>query len=248
MQLKFKDVINKHKGKKCIVVGHGPSLNSYLDKLSLYKKNDYIIIGCNNWDEFYIDTPPHYWVNANNQDDTKVFLKNINTYKPIWVYADSVDLTDYSWIDENIKTDYLPYDQRHFYGKKCYLCENGCGKNFNSQRLTIQEELQKYTGFEKAYGAGHTVALHMLSLSILLGFSEIYVVGLDFDYHKGYAKNSTNRPTPEVNYFDINKYGHEVLKDVEIIGDSAKKIGTKMYNLNKESNWKFLEFKDLPPL
>lgn len=247
MQLKFKDVIDKHKGKKCIVIGHGPSLNEYLDKLKVYKDNGYIIIGCNNWNEFYIDSPPHYWVNANNVDSTKTFIETINKYKPIWVYADTVDLTDKNWIEENIKSDYLAYDQRHYEGKKCSCCKShGCDKYFDSERLTIQEELKKYTKYNKTYSTAHTVAMHMLALSILMGLSEIYIVGLDFDYYKGYAKNTTQRTPSEIDYFDMNKYGDGIYEDVIIINESAKNIGVKMFDLNKNSRWDVFEKKDLP--
>ena len=251
MKLEFKDIINKHKGKKCIVVGHGPSLNPYLDKLKDYKNNGYIIIGCNNWNEFYINTPPHYWLNANNADDTKTFLNVINTHKPIWIYADSVDLADKKWIEENINVDYLPYDQRHFEGKRCSSCDSyGCDKYLNPNRLTIQEELKKYTNFKKRYNSGHTVAVHMLAFSILLGCSEIYVIGLDFDYHIGYAKNTTNRAIPENAYwhFDLDRYGSEILEDVKTIYKSAQKVGVKMYNSNPNSSWKIMEYKGLPIL
>ncbi len=248
MELKIKDIIDKYKGEKCIVVGHGPSLDLYSDKLCQYKDEGYRIIGCNNWNEFYLHCPPHYWLMANNVDNSKNLLNIINTHKSVWVYADTVDLTDKKWIDENFKTDYLAYDQRHFGGKKCVACErHKCSTYFDPDRLTIQEELQRYTNFDKHYGYGHTVAMHMLAFSVLMGFSEIYIIGLDFDYRIGYAKNSTNRTVPahDFEYFQETRYGGEILDDVRVIYESAKNIGTKMYNLNKNSSWNILEFKNL---
>lgn len=248
MRLEIKDIINKHIGAKCIIVGHGVSLNDYANKLKQFKDNGYIIIGCNNWYEFYNDCPPHYWLSANNQDHCMNLLPIINKNDSIWVYADSVDLTDKGWVDANFKNDYLAYDQRHFGGASCPSCMVfGCKKYRDEKRLTIQEELQKYTGFDKHYSTGHTVAVHMIAFSILMGFSEIYIIGLDFDYHKGYAKNSTNRSAlAHINHFDLKNYGGETIKDVEIIAESAKNIGTKIYNVNKNSWWQIFEYKDIP--
>jgi len=247
MRLKISDIIDKHKGQKCIIVGHGPSLNPYLGKLKELKEQGYIIIGCNNWIEFYENCPPHYWLSANNVDHSGNLTQYINKYKPVWIYADTVDLTDYAWIDANFQTDYLPFDQRHFGGQKCGVCGwYKCDKNLDPNRLTIQEELQKYTGFDKRYNSGDTIAVHMFAFGILMGFSEVYVIGFDFNYHLGYAKNTTGRQIGDVcTYFDENSYGANVLKDVSVIAESAQKIGTKMYNMDKNSYWKYFEYKEL---
>jgi len=246
MLLTFDDVISSHRGQRCIVLGHGPSLNDHIDKLQAYKDQGYILIGCNTWNEFYPECAPQYWVNVNNQDHSQNLMPIINKHKPIWVYADSVDLTSKRWIDTHIEGDYLPYDQRHYNSKKCGSCRGGC-VNFIPNRLTIQEELQKISGVKPHYGGGHTVALHMLTLGILLGCSEVYAVGIDLNYRLGYAKNTVNR-TPlrgDLNYYDKENYGSDIFKDLNIINDSAKSVGTKIYNANVDSEWDLFETKEL---
>lgn len=247
MKLIIPNIINKHKNQKCILAGHGPSLNKYRGKLSYLKDKGYIIIGCNTWYEFY-NCAPHYWINVNTVDTSTTMIHKINEFKSIWVYADSVDLTDQEWLNKNIQTDYLPYDQRHQQGKECYCCKKvGCGKYRDPNRLTIQEELKKYTNHTILYSSGHTVALHMLAFSIIMGFSEIYIAGFDFNYKLGYATNTANRKIPDndTGYFNLNSYGGDILKDIVIINDSAKNIGTKIYNTNENSSWKDFEYKEI---
>jgi len=248
MKLAINDIIDKHKGKRGIVVGHGPSLNNNSGRLFELKNEGYIIVGCNNWDEFYLNSPPHYWISANNEDDSKKLLPLINKYKPIWVYADTVDLVDQNWLAENIQTDFLPYDQRHFNGKQCSACiSHGCDKYRDVNRLTIQEELSKYSNYVGHYSGGYTVVLHSIAFSVLMGFSEIYVTGVDLDYSIGYAKNTVNRRIPVVpEYFDSRSHGGDVINDMKIINDCAEKVGTKIYNTNKNSWWKTFEYKEIP--
>ena len=68
-------------------------------------------------------------------------------------------------------------------GKEFTYCEfYNCCKNIINNRLTIQEELMKYTKSEIHYSSANTVAMHMLAFSILLGCKTIYLFGLDLNY------------------------------------------------------------------
>ena len=239
MILKFNDIINKHKGKKAVIVGHGPSSNQYLDQLNTYKDNGYIIFGCNYWYNFYTCCSPHYWVMANTICTPKTEQIQINKNDAVLLYADSVYSREIDWIKENIAVDYLPYDQRHFNGKKCSVCDRvGCISVLNPSRLTIQEELQKYTGFDLHYSSGDTVALHMIAFSILMGCSEVFLLGLDLNYELGYAKNTKNYPVPYDSFKYTDSKGKNILNDINIIINSAKKIGVNIINTNRQSGWK----------
>jgi hypothetical protein len=246
MKLSIADIIDNHPWGKCLVIGHGPSLNKYIPRLASLKAQGYIIIGCNNWNEFYPSCPPHYSVNANFDDNSVNMLGITNFYKVTWIYADSVDLTDQDWMAQNYGGDFLPYDQRHFEGKECKVCHSyGCNKYRDPKRLTIQEELQKYTGYHKHYGTGHTVVLHSMAFAILMGFSEIYLIGLDFDYRKGYALNHSGRQVPnQPRYFDRDVWGREIFEDIETINNSAKNVGTQIFNTNENSPWGIVEYKE----
>jgi hypothetical protein len=133
------------------------------------------------------------------------------------IHADSVDTTPRSWSEENIVNPYVPYDQRHFDGQKCTNCPNACN-NFLENRLTIQEILQNKFKSTKKYSTGCTVALHMLSLALILGCNKIYIMGVDLDYKLGYVDGKTinsdglNLTTilPDFNTIKNTVLGHEV--------------------------------------
>ena len=74
MEVKINDIINRHKGERCIVIGHGPSLNLHSEKLCNHREAGFVLIGCNNWHEFHLNCPPDYWVNANNVDNNNITI------------------------------------------------------------------------------------------------------------------------------------------------------------------------------
>lgn len=243
MKIQFKDIIDKHKNNKCLVVGHGPSFTPYIDKLQHYKEQGFVIIDCNDFYNFH-DVTPTYIVFASSQNTMLVNKEKLNNLNTTVVYADSADLTDKKWIEENITCDYLPYDQRHFDGTKCVACDSfGCGRHFNNNRLTIQEELKKYSNYNDRYGTGDTVVLHMISLSILLGCNPIYVTGFELDYSKGYAKSKIklNVPSPS----DFTLYNDNLINDLSIINKSAKNKGIEIINLNKNSRFDVLNIGEI---
>ena len=134
MKLNNSDIINKHKGRPCIVSLHGPSLSPFIDKIQeLQKEKDYLRISVNQWYD-YFTTKPDYWVVSNTEFtiynsiapnwfwDTynKGWPKNIfNKYDVPLLFNDVADMTDYKFIEQNLKCDYLPYDSKHFQNKTC---------------------------------------------------------------------------------------------------------------------------------
>lgn len=217
MQLGFDDIINVHKNTPALILAHGPSLNVISSNLD-YLKNKFILFGCNEWMNFY-GIIPHYWILANNVINMKSWKNQINCYKNRLrvLYSNSVDTTSEKWVKENIETDYLAYDQRHF-----------------GSQVTIQEKLQYYTGYEKHYGSGDTVAVHMLAFSIIMGCSPIYVVGLHLNYNQGYARHEGHIPVPSAQH--EAQYHDRQINDLTIIRDSAKNIAVEIYNLDPYLN------------
>jgi|2_EtaG_2_1085320.scaffolds.fasta_scaffold60815_1 hypothetical protein len=108
-----------HKGKACVIAGHGPSLNPYKDEIEeLQKKNKILRFSANNWFN-YFDSAPDYWVLASTEVTIQSQEHLINKCKIPVIFADSVDLTDYEFINDKINVDIFSYDQRHFKNKKC---------------------------------------------------------------------------------------------------------------------------------
>jgi hypothetical protein len=242
MRLQLSGLLKKHSGTSAVVLGHGPSLDNYKVHIEGWKR-DRIVVGCNEWYYVY-DTVPHYWVLANSIQTMRSDADNMNRFagQTTVLYSDTVDLTDHAWIERNIKCDWLSYDQRHFDGIPCFV--KICCKNIDPGRITMQQELQKMSGHLLHYGSGDTVLLHCISLAVIMGCNPVYVVGMDLDYGLGYASNTgglINKVWPS----DLVEYRERILGDLNRINESAKLMGTRIINLNKQSSFGTLEIGDV---
>jgi hypothetical protein len=220
------DFIDKEKNKISYVCGMGPSLKEYLPLIENTKN---IIVTCSDVDTM-TNIIPNYWVFANSADGSAIRMndrwKKLND--TIIVHADSVDVTPTSWIKNNVTNTYIGYDQRHFDDSNCNDCPNKCS-NRVPNRKTIQELLMNISNYDRKYSTGHTVAVHCLSLAILLGCTEIYLFGIDLDYSLGYVDNKTTNNGSFVDWLP------EIIEDFRIINESAKKLGVKIYNTSMVS-------------
>jgi hypothetical protein len=208
-------IIGLNENKKCCVVGHSSSLNQYIDEIN---NTDDIVIGCNQWYSVYKNID--YCVFC----DTRI-LKD-------WYYDKSV----FSFIAKTVclGTDfdidnYITFDQRHFNGNKCNLCDSfGCGEYFTGER-TIQEMVQDLTGYYCHYSTGDTVAVHMIAIAILMKCNPIKIYGVDIDYSKSYAINDGTLIPPENDIFKCVKDNTE--NDIMILTESAKRIGLEVMRI-----------------
>ena len=230
IQYNFEQIKNKHLNKTAFICGLGPSLSDTIEYITK-NRNEIVLISCNDID-INTNLKPDYWVFANSLQTFPFMLERFKKYEGTTiVHSDSVDSTPREWIEKNSSgLNYIGYDQRHFNNSKCNNCPNGC-KNFIDGRLTIQEELQKFTNYDLRYSTGDTVAIHMLALSILLGCNKIFISGVDLDYKKGYY-NSYMRPHSVIE-FDVCI--NNILNDFKIINDSVKNLGIEIINTSEDS-------------
>lgn len=232
MEIGFDSIINLFPNKIGLCLASGPSLKGYIDKIIEVSKNhrdNYAIFSVNELD---------YWFNL--KSDVRVFANSELTIKNLFyelnknletivMFADSVDMTP-RWLYKFllVRLKYLPFDQRHFNHLPC-IPRAQCCKNIRFERETIQEVLQKYCNSFEKYGTGHTVALHMLAVSILSGCKDIYIYGVDLDYKKGYVKNDT------FNNDSFDFWLDEILEDFSKINKSALNIGVNIYSCSINS-------------
>lgn len=252
MKLNFDNLLSKYHNQSCIVIAHGPSLDYVINDIKDY----HLLIGTNDW-YFFHDNVPHFWVMANGIYTIKNNIKKMNEFNSTIVYADSVDYTSREWIEQNLKNDYIPYDQRHFKRKRCKELINSDMKEWGGfdpsercchhilPRYTIQEKLQDFTGYHKHYGTGDTVIVHQIALAILLGCNPIYITGMDLDYNLGFAKNTGNKTKNSVGIGELINYQKTILRDLEILRESAKCVGSKLINTNKKSTFDVIEIGDI---
>jgi hypothetical protein len=243
------DFVDSKKGQRAFIACHGPSFNEYSERILELKNKKFTVFGCNEWNEFYKE-PPDFLVFASSVNTIQNHKDILNKHPNLTVvYADSVDMTDKKWIEDHINCNYAAYDQKHFDCKKCqensiiYGTDDGllageCCNRIIPGRETIQELLMHYSGHDKHYFTGDTVATHMISLAILMGFSEIYLSGIHLSYTAGYAKTDPNCVSiHNINPDELDRYTPRIIKDLTIIQESAILKGCKIINTNLDATY-----------
>jgi len=124
-----------------------------------------------------------------------------------------------------------------------------CCHRIRKDRLTIQEQLQQYTGCDQHVGLATSAGLFAIMFAVLMGFKKVYVAGYDMDYGLGYANPEATGYKHRINAGAVGHwkviYKNIILNDLTIINNSAKLIGTEIINLNKNSWFDTLTIGDL---
>jgi len=243
MKLQIKDILGKHKNKPCFIMGLGPSLNPHLDKLKEYRSK-YIMMSCNQWYKL-TDVNMHYWMLSNNVNTIKNLHEVINSRGVPVFYAESVDQTPREEAEKLLKVDYLQFDERHFTDRPLHkdLCKvyDCCARRIPG-RLTIQEEVQKFTGYSERNTAVYTVIEHCISFAILMLCNPIYVVGVELDYAYGYAGNNILEIPNVPGWKGFVPHRHIIVENFKILNEHAKRKGLKILNISKNPTFDAFEY------
>ena len=227
MKLTRYSIIDAHKGKPGLVVGHGPSFNNVIDKYDKYKEK-FIIIETNDWYSFH-ETAPQYWLMANNIMTVKTEAEKINSnLNTTLLYAKSVDVTSVKWIETQIKANYFPYVER--------------GMNDSDD---IRNILMGYSGMKKRYDGVGTSVVHSLVFSIIMGCNPIYICGVDHDYKKGFAKNKSRTVLADYRPNDLTDFYHVTLKSFRVIKEHADHLGVDIFVTHGNPTYGIFEHKSL---
>lgn len=201
-----------HKGKRCFIVATGPSLKiSDLD--NLYKNKD-ICISMNRIYNLFNRTNwrPNYYV--------------IEDQKMIEDLAEEI-------VNLDIKDKFVSRSPQKYW-------ENPNSKNSVSYRMVMQNCLTDQIGFsrnlERLIYNGYTVTYVCLQLAIYMGFSEIYLLGVDFNYSSDIYAESNHFEGYQNFYKDIRL--NSVMPDrMERAYRKARKIadslGVHIYNATR---------------
>lgn len=145
---------NIHKGQRCFIIGTGPSLTT--EDLELLK--DEICFGSNRIFEIYPRTSwrPTYYVNQ-DYPLLKKYVNEINALTP--------------------KAVFLPIDVQPSYGHNplahFFVLRH---KDFYPGDAEFSEHLHRFLG------QGFTVTYGAIQLARYMGFSEVYLLGIDHNY------------------------------------------------------------------
>jgi hypothetical protein len=207
---------NKYDGKRCFIIGNGPSLRSEdLDKL----KNE-ITFASN---KIY-----------------KIFNKT--TWRPtFYMVVDSIVL------EENVKEINLVEAKTKF-TLKCYKNLFKADIYFNNNLNQNKSGTFSTNIMESLYSSG-SVSYHLLQIAYYLGFSEVYLVGHDYNFKGAISKSSDlsflNNEDNSQHYFikdyirdDEKKPGQapdEIYHGMEKAKMVYEDSGRKIYNATRVS-------------
>ena len=201
---------NKHKGKRCFIIGTGPSLD--ISKLDLLK-NEYTF-SMNSIVLSFKDTswrPTDYVI-----QDGRAFS----------LLQDKIKTLDFKnvFIGINYRYDGIKIKDKNFYN---------C--NFYPLYMRPDEKIYKIGFSNDCYQIvwdGTTVTYSILQLAMYMGFSEIYLIGIDCDYTTNNKKNIIEYVNNTNNIITESK----MLYTFSLAKKYADIQKIQIYNLNKGGN------------
>ncbi len=197
---------NVHKGKRCFVIGNGPSLCN-ADLIHLNKCGEYTL-ACNSLIKLFNEIPfyPTYYF----AQDNKIILDNINEIKELKS-------------ERFIKAHYAK--RYHIKGVTYY------------SMLFPKRPIGFSTKLSRVVYSGQTVTYSMIQFAAYMGFSEIYLIGVDCNYStnndvitadsyfdKRLFNAARTYAAPEV---DTNLLAYKRAKEV------CELMGVKIYNASR---------------
>jgi flavin-binding protein dodecin len=161
---KFK---NKHIGKRCFVLGNGPSLKN--QDLSLLSEEYVFTVNqiMRHQDFDKIKTNYHFWADPMF---FKIDEKNIKDFELLQVMKNVNSL-------DNKPNCFFPIEQKEFVEK--FGLNNTLNINYFRSKETFHDKYTKEIDFAKNIPGFHTVVQWAIIMAIYMGFKEIYLLGCD---------------------------------------------------------------------
>lgn len=147
---------NKYKGKRCFIIGNGPSLKAKdLDRL----KDEYTFA----FNRIY-------------------YMFDQTDWRPTFYCTQDIKIAQSSWkeIEDNIKTPYIfaPINLNWYYDVKL-----NTKYYFNQKQTEKETDLPFFSeDIVKEIGVGNTVAYTAMQIAVYMGFTEIYLLGIDHNF------------------------------------------------------------------
>lgn len=228
---KLKELKDKYKGKRCFICGNGPSLNAEVLNV-LHSRGEYTF-GMNRIFKIFPQTEwrPTFYI-----CEDPVIMENIE---------DEVNA-----IDCEIK--FIPTEFKWYYGVDI--------KNAHHFYKHCEKENHKFSyNAAKCLECTGTVTITCIQLAYYMGFSEVYLIGVDHNFNNMTDKNGNKVVDNSVkNYFcedydkDVqDKVVHDLYyttKSYEYAKEACDKVGFKVYNVTPGSKLEVFPRVDLEKL
>jgi len=209
------------KGKKAIVMGHGPTL------LQTSKENyrQHVKITCNDFQKisFFDDFIPDFWCAANSYDALK---------EPFEIC-----------MDKNIDT-LISVPRKYEFLKLLKIAEEKEKLNLVSPWLweikMLQLMLAKKYNCKQPYSRCNTVTNHMIAFALWLGCDSIDVTGFDMSYTKALEKTGKSHAgvdlPADISGFESGPQQSQILNDLNYLCEIATRHDIVVNNLSYVSN------------
>lgn len=214
---------NKFLGKRCFIIGNGPSLT--VEDLNKLRNEDcfasnliFKIFNKTDWRPKFYFIQDRYAKIGNFLDKTKISY---------------IFIGDYFW------------RTREFNNKNAYC--------FHTKRIIKNKNLKFSTDVEKCIYDGGTITYTMLQIAVYMGYKEIYLLGMDHNYERvidNKRKITINNHQKSHFFDDENK--NEVIANLELMENAykaAKKYtdrnNIKIFNVTRGGRLEIFERKNL---
>ncbi|EHU4928650.1 DUF115 domain-containing protein [Vibrio vulnificus] len=152
---------DKYKGKRCVIVGNGPSLNK-IDLSKLEGEYSFAVNGI-----FYKTRECGYKPTFYVVEDTDVMLDNVNE-------INQYSAKEFRFFPKNYKHLVKSKDNTIFFNMDTGYY-NKTSPHFRIPRFSADMSRVLY--------CGQSVTMINLQIAYYLGFSEVYLIGMDFSYN-----------------------------------------------------------------
>ncbi len=219
----LKKLKNLYSGDMCVIIGNGPSLTVELvKKVRQSGVYSFVVNGfCIMFDE--IEYQPY----ALCMSDFGAIKKYAQRYPP-----ETLNFLKSGWrkkIDFDLKNVYeLPFDcEHHLYTHN--------GLSIKDGYFTLDPGKENF--------CGDTVLLDFaIPVAFYMGFKEMYLIGIDCDYSKGYFSDKyTTSTIPKSFKRMINNDYSIIIPSYRYIKDFLKQNGCKLYKITESKYLDFIE-------
>jgi hypothetical protein len=255
--LKYKDLVtknialkDKHKGKRCFILGSGPSIkkedlkplkNEIVFALNnFYVHEDFAEIMSSDVDKYYMTAPIHP---PQTEEEWKRWFEDMESHMP----QNTNMLFGLNAYDGNIRYIFEKYGIFKEHKINWYFAGVNTGEYYNFNKKDID--------MTNMIWSANTVSIYALIAAIYMGFDEIYLLGMDHNYmcksendwrfYKDaiHQKDETKRIMQDKSHTQhVFKATGKIFEHYQILKDNNR---NKIYNCSDESLLDIFEHKNI---